>query len=49
MSFGMSNVEAARFAVSAVSVKAFHGGENYGLAEWRNGHRRARLLLRAQR
>ena len=31
------------------SVKAFHGGENYGLAEWRNGHRRARLLLRAQR
>ena len=25
------------------------GGEKYGLAEWRNGRRRSRLLIHAQR
>ena len=40
-------------AVSKYGRKSYHllsgGGEKYGLAEWRNGRWRARLLLHAQR
>ena len=38
-----------RFKIEKCYNLLSDGGEKYGLAEWRTGRRRARLLLRAQR
>ena len=38
-----------RFQIRKCSHLLSDGGETYGLTEWRNGRRWARLLLRAQR
>ena len=47
-SFNM-NGPYCRFKIRKCSRVLSDGGENSGTADWRNGRRRARLLLHAQR